>query len=176
MNVVNDILEQLDSGDTENDLESIATSTRTSGRKWTGGHLQGHLHAKTTTMKKNTHQTTATTRATTRTTATTRPPPKKWVEYSKVLKKNNQNWIYRLWDEKSCLNLLVNNYPWFLDTYNNYKYQLQKVDSMRPFLLYHFGGIYFDMDFKCKKYHKFLQKKRCISCRKVPVIQVVGIS
>merc|ERR1711991_944368 len=60
-----------------------------------------------------------------------------------------KKWIYKLWDEKSCLNLLVNNYPWFLDTYNNYKYQLQKVDSMRPFLLYHYGGIYFDMDFKC---------------------------
>ena len=89
-----------------------------------------------------------------------KPPPKKWVEYSKVLKKNNQNWIYKLWDEKSCLNLLVNNYPWFLDTYNNYKYQLQKVDSMRPFLLYHFGGIYFDMDFKCvKNITNFFKKK-----------------
>ena len=79
------------------------------------------------------------------------PPPTNWLRFSKILKQKNKNWEYRLWGEKSCLNLVKNHYSWFLKTYNGYKHQIQKADAIRPFILYHYGGIYFDMDFICVK-------------------------
>jgi len=38
--------------------------------------------------------------------------------------------------------------PWFLPTYDNYPYNIQRVDSSRYFLLYQYGGMYVDMDIR----------------------------
>jgi len=46
------------------------------------------------------------------------------------------------------LELLTKNFPWFLPTYNNYRYPIQKIDAARLFILYKYGGIYVDMDIK----------------------------
>lgn len=77
--------------------------------------------------------------------------PNDWIVSSNILKKNNPNWKYKLWNYESCLHLLEKHYPWFLETYNGYKHPIQKADAIRPFILYHYGGVYFDMDFKCVK-------------------------
>ena len=78
-----------------------------------------------------------------------KPIPNEWIKFSKTLRDNHKNWKYKLWDDKSCLNLIKTYYPWFLETYNGYKYPIQKADAIRPFILYHEGGIYLDMDFTC---------------------------
>ena len=80
-----------------------------------------------------------------------KPMPKQWIECSETLRKNNSNLQYKLWNYESCLDLLKTHYSWFLDTYLGYKYPIQRADAIRPFILYHYGGIYFDMDFKCVK-------------------------
>ena len=91
--------------------------------------------------------------------------PNEWKEYSKTLKKNNPNWKYKLWNYESCLDLLKNHYPWFLKTYNEYKYPIQRADAIRPFILYHYGGIYFDMDFVCiKNISEYFNKKGVYIC------------
>jgi mannosyltransferase OCH1-like enzyme len=41
---------------------------------------------------------------------------------------------------------IATHYPWFLDTFNGYKYPIQRADSIRYFALYHYGGIYIDLD------------------------------
>ena len=46
-------------------------------------------------------------------------------------------------------NLIKNHYPWFLDTYTNYKFPIQRADAVRPFILYEYGGMYADMDYEC---------------------------
>tara|TARA_B100001564_G_scaffold358294_1_gene376571 strand:+ start:183 stop:929 length:747 start_codon:yes stop_codon:yes gene_type:complete len=91
--------------------------------------------------------------------------PNEWKEYSKTLKKNNPTWKYKLWNYESCLDLLKNHYPWFLKTYNEYKYPIQRADAIRPFILYHYGGIYFDMDFVCiKNISEYFNKKGVYIC------------
>ncbi len=88
------------------------------------------------------------------------PPPKDWLRFSKNIRNNHKNWGYKLWNDKSCFNLINNHYPWFLNTYNGYKYPIQKADAIRPFILYHYGGIYIDMDFTCvKNIDNFFNKK-----------------
>ena len=89
-----------------------------------------------------------------------KPIPNEWKKLSNILKNNHTNWKYKLWDDKSCLNLIKTYYPWFLETYNGYKYPIQKADAIRPFILYHEGGLYLDMDFTCiKNIDKFFKKQ-----------------
>lgn len=37
-------------------------------------------------------------------------------------------------------------YPWFLSTWDNYPYNIQRADAIRYFVLLHYGGIYIDLD------------------------------
>ena len=80
-----------------------------------------------------------------------KPMPEKWLKFSKNIKNSNSNWEYKLWDHKDCIKLLEEHYPWFLEIYKNYKYPIQKADAIRPFILYHYGGIYLDLDYNCLK-------------------------
>ena len=41
-------------------------------------------------------------------------------------------------------------YSSFLPVYESYPYNIQRVDAARYFILYHFGGVYLDLDIGCK--------------------------
>ncbi|UJR38651.1 hypothetical protein I4U23_031317 [Adineta vaga] len=59
------------------------------------------------------------------------------------------NYNYTLWTHKKILIWLENEYPWFLSVYKSYRYDMQRIDAMKYLLLFHFGGIYVDLDLKC---------------------------
>jgi mannosyltransferase OCH1-like enzyme len=61
----------------------------------------------------------------------------------------HSNYNYTLWTHENILNWLKIEYSWFLPTYKNYRYDMQRIDSMKYFFLFHFGGIYIDLDIKC---------------------------
>lgn len=61
------------------------------------------------------------------------------------------NFTYYLWTDEKNREFLKENFPWFLKTYDSYPYHIQRVDSIRLFLLYKYGGIYADMDIGRKK-------------------------
>jgi len=42
-------------------------------------------------------------------------------------------------------------FSWFLETFNNYKENIKRIDMVRPFILYKYGGIYADMDIEVYK-------------------------
>jgi len=73
---------------------------------------------------------------------------KKW---SASWKKNNPNFKYLLWDDIDNRNFIKQYYPWFLAKYDSYDVNIKRVDAIRYFFLYHYGGIYADMDFECLK-------------------------
>lgn len=54
--------------------------------------------------------------------------------------------------------LLQDHYPWFLPTYLAYPYHIQRVDAIRYFLLYHYGGVYIDLDMGCRKRLDFMRQ------------------
>ena len=37
----------------------------------------------------------------------------------------------------------------YINDFKSYKYQIQRIDSFRYFLLYHYGGCYMDLDIGC---------------------------
>ena len=73
---------------------------------------------------------------------------KEFTYCNKVYQK--RHWMTILWDDKSIRAFLERNYPYFLPAYDSYPYNIQRVDSARYFILYHYGGVYMDLDVGCK--------------------------
>lgn len=61
----------------------------------------------------------------------------------------NPNWEYRFWDDNAIRSFFKLYYPSFLTIFDAYPQTIMRVDAFRYFLLYHYGGIYADMDFEC---------------------------
>ena len=54
-----------------------------------------------------------------------------------------------LWTDASAREFISQHYSWFLDTFDGYTYPIQRADVIRYFVLYHYGGIYVDLDIGC---------------------------
>jgi hypothetical protein len=56
---------------------------------------------------------------------------------------------YMLWTDASSREFIAEHYPWFLETFDGYRYPIQRADAIRYFVLYHYGGVYIDLDIGC---------------------------
>jgi mannosyltransferase OCH1-like enzyme len=84
--------------------------------------------------------------------------PSTWnASYRSVLAKNVGDFEHHLWTDEEIHMFIQKHEPEFYkNTYITYKYDMQRVDSFRYVLLYHFGGIYVDMDNGCNRPFKDL--------------------
>lgn len=62
-----------------------------------------------------------------------------------------RNWTTMLWTDDSIRAFMIKNHPSFMPVYDSYPYNIQRVDAARYFILYHFGGVYMDLDVGCRK-------------------------
>ncbi|KAJ4399440.1 hypothetical protein N0V91_009449 [Didymella pomorum] len=65
--------------------------------------------------------------------------------------KFNPSFEIRIWNETEAHTLIETEYPWFIPTYDTYKHPIQRVDALKYFVLYHFGGVYMDLDIACRR-------------------------
>jgi len=74
--------------------------------------------------------------------------PTKWKEYHQTWKNKFPEPEYKhiLWTDEDNRKFIKDNYEWFLKTYDNYPKNIQRADAIRYFILYHYGGIYADLD------------------------------
>lgn len=56
-----------------------------------------------------------------------------------------------MWTDEKSREFIALEYPWFLDTFDNYPYPIQRADAIRYFVLVHYGGIYIDLDDGCQR-------------------------
>ena len=70
----------------------------------------------------------------------------KWVE-SWI--KYNPGWEYKLWTDDDNRNLIKNHFPEHLQMYDSFPKNIMRVDTIRYFILYKYGGVYADLDFEC---------------------------
>ncbi|USP72740.1 glycosyltransferase family 32 protein [Curvularia clavata] len=63
----------------------------------------------------------------------------------------NPTYEIRIWNSTAAREFLEAEYAWFLPTYDGYPYPIQRVDALKYFVLYHFGGIYMDLDIACRR-------------------------
>ncbi len=76
-------------------------------------------------------------------------PKQEYIDCENQCQQINKEWTIMRWNEEKALDLITKKYPFFLEHYNNYKYPIQKVDAIRAFILYEYGGVYMDMDINC---------------------------
>ncbi|KAI1110063.1 nucleotide-diphospho-sugar transferase [Nemania sp. NC0429] len=82
--------------------------------------------------------------------STTVNMPSDWEAARQSCIATNPEWEYKLWTAKASRDFIAAEFPWFLDSYDGYRYPIQRVDVIRYFALRHFGGIYIDLDNGCK--------------------------
>lgn len=81
----------------------------------------------------------------------TKEIPNKFKNWVNTWSLYNPEWNIKLWTDDDNKNFIRQHYHYFLDTYLNYSSNIERADSMRYFYLYHFGGLYVDLDFECLK-------------------------
>lgn len=69
--------------------------------------------------------------------------------WSETWRACNPTYDYVLWDDADNRAFIAQHYPWFLERYDSYPAEIYRADAVRYFHLYHFGGVYADMDVEC---------------------------
>ncbi|ODV57868.1 mannosylinositol phosphorylceramide synthase catalytic subunit SUR1 [Ascoidea rubescens DSM 1968] len=77
--------------------------------------------------------------------------PDIWKAGQKACLDLHPDYKYILWTDQMARDFISEQYPWFLKTWDNYKYPIERADSIRYFALSHFGGIYIDLDDGCAR-------------------------
>jgi mannosyltransferase OCH1-like enzyme len=57
----------------------------------------------------------------------------------------------QLWTDKKSRDFIAAEYPWFLETFDNYPFPIERADAIRYFVLAFYGGIYIDLDDGCNR-------------------------
>ena len=79
-------------------------------------------------------------------------PPLNWLlARNSCLELHSHYEKHYYWTDQNSDLFLSENYPWFLKTWNSYGTTIQKADALRYFVLYHYGGIFLDMDLFCRQ-------------------------
>lgn len=68
-----------------------------------------------------------------------------------LCRKFNPSFEIRIWNQTQAHAFIKTEYPWFTPTYDAYKHPIQRVDALKYFVLYHFGGVYMDLDVACRR-------------------------
>ncbi|KAF2238669.1 glycosyltransferase family 32 protein [Viridothelium virens] len=77
--------------------------------------------------------------------------PEVWKGAQKSCKELHKDFEYKFWTDKKARDFIYTEYPWFLDTFDSYPYNIQRADVIRYFILAHYGGIYIDLDDGCNR-------------------------
>ena len=72
--------------------------------------------------------------------------PAKWRSAHEGCMALNSEYELILWTDEMIYNFIYRYYPWFYRIFLSYPYQIQRVDVARYFILYHYGGVYLDVD------------------------------
>ncbi|KAI2788697.1 hypothetical protein POX_e06718 [Penicillium oxalicum] len=59
----------------------------------------------------------------------------------------SQAWY--IWTEETAHQFIATNFPWCLSAYTNHLPPVQRIDVLRYFLLWHYGGVYLDPQLGC---------------------------
>ncbi|KAF5388312.1 hypothetical protein D9615_000503 [Tricholomella constricta] len=75
--------------------------------------------------------------------------PARWKGISEACREMMPDYEYILWTDASSREFIATHYPWFLENFDGYTYPIQRADAIRYFVLYHYGGVYMDLDIGC---------------------------
>lgn len=68
-----------------------------------------------------------------------------------ICQNHNPQYEIQVWNATTAREFLTKEYKWFLPTFDGYRYPIQRVDALKYFVLWHYGGIYMDLDIACRR-------------------------
>jgi mannosyltransferase OCH1-like enzyme len=75
--------------------------------------------------------------------------PTRWLRMQHSWRRHHPGWDYRLWTDDDNHAFIAQHYPRFLPLYDAYPEPIMRVDAVRYFWMFHFGGLYADLDMEC---------------------------
>jgi mannosyltransferase OCH1-like enzyme len=75
--------------------------------------------------------------------------PKHLLTISETWKENHSGWEYRFWNKLAIDSFLQSHCSEYILQYQSFPYDVQRWDAIRYLILFHFGGLYVDMDYEC---------------------------
>lgn len=79
----------------------------------------------------------------------TRHLPARLMRYHTSWARHNPTWRIYLYDDQACLDFVRRHYPWLMPVYQGFAYNIQRADLFRYLIIYHYGGLYADIDMEC---------------------------
>lgn len=81
---------------------------------------------------------------------------------SDTWKEKQPDWKYEFWNDSRIYSFVKQNYSEYLPIFKDFKYNIQRWDSVRYLILYHYGGMYVDFDTEClEPLEPLLKDKEC---------------
>lgn len=74
-----------------------------------------------------------------------------WQGSQQECKELHPDYEYILWTDEKSRDFIAEQYPWFLKTWDSYRYPIERADAIRYFALSHYGGVYIDLDDSCHR-------------------------
>jgi hypothetical protein len=75
--------------------------------------------------------------------------PARFQGYVDSWKRHHPGWTMMFWNDRMLLEFVAEHYPDFLPIFCSYSRGVERADAARYLLLYHFGGVYADIDCEC---------------------------
>ena len=72
--------------------------------------------------------------------------PAKYLSLIDNIKKHNPDYEYLFFTDNDILSFMKQHYPEYLQTYEKLPIKIQKIDFFRYVAVYHYGGVYMDLD------------------------------
>ncbi|KAJ3342053.1 hypothetical protein HDU83_006352 [Entophlyctis luteolus] len=81
----------------------------------------------------------------------TRDIPEKYLNWTNTWRIHNPDYKYMIWSDSDNREMIKEDFPWFLSTFDSYEDPIMRADASRIFYMYKYGGVYADLDFECLK-------------------------
>ena len=76
--------------------------------------------------------------------------PEDWAHVPRAWKQLHADYQYMLWTDEQLRQLIADDYPWLLATYDAYPHDTQRWDASRFAILHKYGGVYADLDIQAR--------------------------
>ncbi len=70
-------------------------------------------------------------------------------EFRQSWLRHHPDWATYFWTDFDNHEFIRKYYSWFLPVYEAYPEAIMRADAVRYFILYHYGGVYADLDYEC---------------------------
>ena len=79
------------------------------------------------------------------------PMSQRYADNQKSWREKHPDFKYTIWNISMVDELINKEYQYIKDLYYSYGHWIRRIDVAKYLVLHHVGGVYFDMDLKCKK-------------------------